>query len=219
VSLRHWLCTAGAIVLVTVGAHGAAARPPAAHPLSGFVKYEHNKWMFHPCDAPAVRKGARRGYSLIDGSSGGQVFAAIRQRWLQSVDPLRGVYLEFDGYLENGRAAATRLHRALGWVDQCASRPNNVPDTATAWAAGNEPSWSFVHDGDTGYVQFAGRPRLELATLQRVERTGVQTFVADALRIEFSDQLCTDTMAEAAFGRSVVALVNGQLLEGCGFLR
>jgi hypothetical protein len=26
-------------------------------------------------------------------------------------------------------------------------------------------------------------------------------------------------MAEAAFGRSVVALVNGQLLEGCGFLR
>lgn len=213
------LGTAAAIVVVSLALSEAVARPPTSAPLSGFVKYEHNKWMFHPCDARAARKGARRGYSLIDGSAGGLVFTAIRQRWLQTVDPLRGVYLEFDGYLEDGRAAANRLHRALGWVDQCANRPNNVPDTATVWAAGNEPGWSFVHDGFTGYLQFAGQPRLELAALQRVESTGVETFVADALRIEFVDELCTDTMAEAAFGRSVVALVSGQLLEGCGFLR
>jgi uncharacterized membrane protein len=202
----------------------AAGEPvPASEPMTGFVKYEHNKWLFHSCaPAPVKQRPGRRarGQPFIDGSRSGMVFTAIQQRWRQSVDPLRGVYVEFDGYVEGGRVTAIDLRRALGWVDRCANRPDNVPAAAVLWAAGNEPGWNFMYDGAQGYFEFAGGGRIEVAALELNQRPGVQAYLGnDGLRIEFSTVVCTDTMAEAAFGRSVVALVKGQVVEGCGFAR
>ncbi|MCU0769484.1 MAG: hypothetical protein MUD07_08970, partial [Burkholderiaceae bacterium] len=93
---------------------------------------------------PDLHRLATDGLIFIDASRGRETFSAVQQRWQQSADPLRGIYLEFAGYVENGRVSALDLQRALGWVESCAQRPTNVAAGTRLWAAGNEPGWNFV---------------------------------------------------------------------------
>jgi len=56
-----------------------------------------------------------------------------------------------------------------------------------------------------------------------LEAGGTVAYAAESgagpVRIEFSRGLCSDTMAEAAFGYRVVAAVKGALYTGCGLVR
>ncbi|HEY6597853.1 MAG TPA: hypothetical protein VIZ30_00980, partial [Pseudomonadales bacterium] len=132
------------LLLNSLASAWAADGPPPSGPMAGFVRYEFNKWLFFPCAADkSDAKAATAGLPVIDATPGGTLFKAIQQRWQQSMDPLRGVYLEFAGYQENQRATATELWRGLGWVESCKQRPTNVKASARLWAAGNEPFWSF----------------------------------------------------------------------------
>jgi uncharacterized membrane protein len=194
--------------------------------MSGFASYEFNKWLYRPCVGRGKKATlAPRGVPFVDATEGGLLFKAIQQRWQQSAEPHRGIYLEFAGYTEDGRVTATRLQRTLGWVGTCAERPQNIPTGARLWAAGNEPSWSFVADGLGATLRLNERTiRLPPTPVQVAD--GSVTYAAEAaesrsgpLRIEFTDGLCSDTMAEAAFGYRVVAAVGRSLLIGCGLVR
>lgn len=191
--------------------------------MAGFAKYEFNKWLLRECPPPGASSVGIEALPFIDATPDGTLFQEIQERWRQSIDPLRGVYMEFSGYTETGRVTVTELHRALGWVGSCAQRPTNVGPKVVLWAAGNEPSWAFAMEGGTGRLQLLGEPPLTFpasvvsrdeATLAIDVRAG-----ADRVRIEFSSKLCSDTMAEAAFGRSVMVAHRGRLLQGCGFAR
>ena len=196
---------------------------PPSLPMSGFVRYEFNKWLFRPCVGDGRTSALQpQGLPIIDATEGGMLFKAIQQRWQPSADSQRGNYLEFAGYIENGRVTATRLQRALGWVGTCAERPTNIPANARLWAAGNEPSWSFVAERQGAVLRLADQV-LQLPPLAPPEDGVNFAFAADtsagAVRVEFTRGLCSDTMSEAAFGYRVVAAARGGLYTGCGLVR
>lgn len=218
--MRRAACVLG---LAVAAVAARAADLPASASTAGFVRYESSKWLFRACSGrgePAILR--EPGMPFIDATPEGVFFAAIRQRWQQSADPVRGVFVEIAGFAEGGRVTVTRLDRALGWVTSCAGRPANIPDGTRAWAAGHEPSWAFVLDS-------------RAATWRTPD--GVKTLPADAwkivgssavydgalqggrVRVEFTEGLCSDTMAEADFGRRVVAAFNGAFYVGCGLVR
>ncbi|MBS1136004.1 MAG: hypothetical protein H6R02_3145 [Burkholderiaceae bacterium] len=200
-----------------------AADAPAGVSMQGFARYESNKWLFRACVGRGkVSALNARGLPFIDATPDRVLTAAIQQRWQQSAEPLRGIYLEITGYVEEGRVTATQLHRALGWVASCAERPSNIPDGARAWAAGNEPSWGFVLDGKSATLRtMDGVLTWPAAVWKPDGSTAVfeASAVAGRIRVELSDGLCSDTMSEAAFGRRVVAAVNGAFYTGCGLIR
>jgi uncharacterized membrane protein len=211
------------VILVAQQAAAQTGDLPPSGPLAGFAKYEFNKWLFRPCPAGGKAARAPEALPFIDATQSGTLFRAIQQRWQQSLDPLRGVYVEFSGYTETGRVTVTELQRALGWVESCAGRPTNIGSAVVLWAAGNEPSWTFSHDGKVGRLQVLGEEPLSVAPAALKRGDGVLAFVAESgsarFRIEFSSELCSDTMSEAAFGRSVVVAARNRLYTGCGFVR
>jgi len=200
-----------------------AADAPSSSSITGFARYESNKWLFRTCVGHGKGSALNaRGHPFIDATPDRVLSAAIQQRWQQSSEPLRGIYLEITGYVEEGRVTATQLHRALGWVASCAERPSNIPDDARAWAAGNEPSWVFMLDGKSASFRTMDNV-LTWPIAAWKARGSTAVFETSAgggrVRVEFSDGLCSDTMSEAAFGRRVVAAVNGAFYAGCGLLR
>jgi uncharacterized membrane protein len=210
------------LAVAALGSATAADIPPSV-PMSGFARYEFNKWLFRPCVGSGKKAAlALQGQPIIDATVGGLLFKAIQQRWQQSADPQRGIYLEFAGYSENGRVTATRLQRSLGWVGTCAERPTNIPTEARLWAAGNEPSWRFVLDGKGASLLWVDG-ELMLPARQLLEAGGTVAYATDSgaglVRVEFSRGLCSDTMAEAAFGYRVVAAAKGHFYTGCGLVR
>lgn len=213
----------GALMLALgLGTVVAADAPPNSS-IAGFARYQSNKWLFRACVGHGkVSALSARGLPFIDATPGRVLSAAIRQRWQQSAEPLRGIYIEVTGYVEEGRLTATQLHRALGWVASCAERPSNIPDSARAWAAGNEPSWGFVLDGRSASLRTMDGLLTWPATALKASGS-TAAFEASAgggrVRVEFSDGLCSDTMSEAAFGRQVVVAVNGAFYIGCGLIR
>lgn len=211
--------------LTLAGAATAAAqqldRPPSGT-MAGFAKYEFNKWLFRECPPAGTSSGTVEALPFIDATPGGMLFQAIQERWRQSLDPLRGVYVEISGYTETGRVTVTELQRALGWVESCAQRPTNVGPAVVLWAAGNEPSWVFVLEGGSARLQLLGEPALRFPAAVARSETALAIDVgppSDRTRIEFGTRLCSDTMSEASFGRSVVVAHRGRLLQGCGFVR
>jgi uncharacterized membrane protein len=214
-----------AILVATQAAAQAGDLPPSG-PMAGFAKYEFNKWLFRVCPPEATEATAKHvaePLPFIDATPSGTLFRAIQQRWQQSLDPLRGVYVEFSGYTETGRVTVTELHRALGWVESCAKRPTNIGTAVVLWAAGHEPSWVFSYDGKTGRLQVLGEEPLDIDPVALQRGDGVIAIAAKGnstrIRIEFSAELCSDTMSEAAFGRSVVVAARNRLYTGCGFVR
>jgi uncharacterized membrane protein len=211
-----------ALAAAAINTATASDIPPSVQ-MSGFARYEFNKWLFRSCVGGGKKAVLTpRGQPIIDATDGGLLFKAIQQRWQQSADPQRGIYLEFAGYTENGRVTATRLQRSLGWVGVCAERPTNIPAGARLWAAGNEPSWNFVYDGQRASLRLAdGVLQRPVRLLQEAGRT--VTYATDSsagsLRVEFTPGLCSDTMSEAAFGYRVVAAAKGGLYTGCGLVR
>ena len=196
---------------------------PPSVPMAGFAKYEFNKWLFRSCIGTGKTSSLQaQGLPFIDATPERVLFAAIQQRWKQSADPLRGIYLEFAGFTENGRVTATDMQRSLGWVESCALRPTNIAHGARLWAAGNEPGWSFVVDGKTAAFR---TPDVTLKFPVAAAKTsdGTVTYVADGasdrIRVELTRGLCSDTMTEAAFGRRAVVAVRGALYTGCGLVR
>lgn len=211
------------LILLAQAAVAQTGDLPPSGPMAGFAKYEFNKWLFRPCPSGGNASQAAEALPFIDATPSGTLFRAIQQRWQQSLDPLRGVYVEFSGYTETGRVTVTELQRALGWVESCAKRPTNIGPTVVLWAAGHEPSWVFSHDGKVVRLQVLGEDPLSFAPTALQEGNGVVALAAQSksarFRIEFSGELCSDTMSEAAFGRSVVVAVRNRLYTGCGFVR
>jgi uncharacterized membrane protein len=212
-----------AVILIAQQAAAQTGDLPPSGPMTGFAKYEFNKWLFRPCPPGGERPRATAALPFIDATPSGTLFRAIQQRWQQSLDPLRGVYVEFSGYTETGRVTVTELHRALGWVESCAKRPTNIGTAVVLWAAGHEPSWVFSYDGKTARLQVLGEEALDIAPIVLQRGDGVLAIAAQSsstrIRIEFSTELCSDTMSEAAFGRSVVVAARNRLYTGCGFVR
>jgi uncharacterized membrane protein len=218
--MKHAACVSA---LAVAAAAVCAADLPASSSMAGFVRYESNKWLFRACSGRGKSATLREpGIPFIDATPRGALFAAIQQRWQQSAEPARGVFVEIAGYAEGGRLTATRLDRALGWVASCADRPANIPEDARAWAAGHEPSWAFVF-GSRGatWRTLDGDNTLPAGAWKAVGSSAVYdgTVPGGRVRVEFTDGLCSDTMAEAEFGRRVVAAFNGALYAGCGLVR
>jgi uncharacterized membrane protein len=210
-------------ILVATQAAAQAGDLPPSGPMAGFAKYEFSKWLFRACPPEATARRVAEALPFIDATRNGALFRAIQQRWQQSLDPLRGVYVEFSGYTETGRVTVTDLHRVLGWVESCAKRPTNIGTTVVLWAAGHEPSWVFSYDGKTGRLQVLGEEPLDIDPVALQKSDGVIAIAGQSnstrIRIEFSTELCSDTMSEAAFGRSVVVALRNRLYTGCGLVR
>lgn len=138
-------------------------------------------------------------------------------------DPRRAVFVEFQGDATRERAVAKRLWRVLGYVAECSKAPTNIVAGANLWAGGNEPSWNLIERHKVATLTRLGNAPLKLLAAPKpttVRRRYEAEIGSARVTVEVTEEICLDTMAEAAYGARITATVQDkkgdtQTLRGC----
>lgn len=211
---------AAALVPVVFGVPvmAAAAGPPAESFVRGLVQSGDASgiWTLRRC-------GDSVDLPIKDKTPGDALTIGVAEVKRVMQDPRRPVLVEFQGTVSSGQAVAKRLWRVLGYVDECAKVPGNVAVDAKLWASGNEPGWRLIVRGKIATLTRLGRERLEFDAAAFASQGPVRRYQAQSgstqLAIEIDEEVCLDTMAEAAYGARVTATVregrSAQSLKGC----
>lgn len=172
-----------------------------------------------------TRCGGRTAAVVVDGTPAQALSQAIGAIRPVMSDQSRPIYVELAGQPAGNRLNVTRLLRLIGHVEDCASAPTDVPAGTRLAAVGIDEPWSLVVTAaGATFRAIAAKPsRFGAAAFARptAEEPGRRTFDAwsqldgGTLRIEFVEELCLDTGAEAAYGARVTGRFGHQALEGC----
>jgi uncharacterized membrane protein len=194
------------------------AEPPGETLVRGFVQTgdASGVWTVRRC-------GDTTDVPVQDKTPGEALTVAVAEIKRTMQDARKPVFVEFQGSVAGAGVLAKRLWRVLGYVADCAEAPDNVAADAKFWASGNEPGWRLVVRGKVAtFTQFGGeRIAFDAATLtpQVPRRTYKAQSGGTQLTIEIDEELCLDTMAEAAYGARVTATVRNKsgsrALKGC----
>jgi uncharacterized membrane protein len=152
----------------------------------------------------------------------GKAIAAVRPVMSEQDRPL---YVELRGTVTGKTVAATRLYRVIGHVADCNGLPSDVPANALLAAAGTQAPWGFVATPAGATFKRLNLPPVRFPAAAFVKPSvvdaGTRTFDAwsqqdgGTLRIQFTEGLCLNLGAEAAYGASVTARLGAQTFEGC----
>ncbi len=152
----------------------------------------------------------------------GKAIAAVRPVMSQQDRP---IYVELRGTVAAKTVTATRLYRVIGHVADCNGLPTDVPAAASLAATGTTAPWSFVATPTGATLKRLNLPpvRFPAAAFAKpsVAEGATRTFDAwsqqdgGTLRIQFTEGLCLNLGAEAAYGASVTARLGAQTFEGC----
>jgi len=195
-----------------------AAEPPAETLVRGFVQTgdASGVWTLRRCgdttDVPVQDKTPSEALT---------VGVAEIKRVMQ--DARKPVFVEFQGSVGGAEVVARRLWRVLEYVADCANAPDNVAADAKFWASGNEPNWRLVVRGKVATFTRFGGERIAFDAAALTQQVPRRIYKAQSsgtqLTIEIDEEICLDTMAEAAFGARVTATVRNKsgsrALKGC----
>jgi uncharacterized membrane protein len=121
----------------------------------------------------------------------------------------RPIYVEFRGTATGNGLKATQFVRANGTLNSCATAGTSLPTGTRLWAGGQEPNWQLVVGPREARLERPGGkpvrfPAAPFAPAGKPEtnRTIDAWSAADGgpVRVELSDQMCTDGSSEAAYG-------------------
>jgi uncharacterized membrane protein len=215
---------------------GAAVAAPSADQ-RGFVSDGIAGGLyFQRCEAggPSARQ-----VLLQDKSPGGVLTAGLAEVRRAMLDADRPVYIEFRGTFTGDQpgqvATASQFYRAIGHVATCSAMPP-TPAGVRLLAEGTQPAWRVLATPAgtrlerVGHapVQFAPVKAPVAAPVSAQAKVGATDGTAKArsyvtaavsggtrMRLDVTEQACTDGAAESAFGARVVAQWGEQRLEGC----
>jgi len=207
-----------ALLLGAVAAHAA----PSSTALRGLViEGPEGVLLFQAC---AGRAASARLLRLEDRTPEAALSVGMQDVRQIMLEPGRPLYVEFVGAVAGRTAIARQFRRALGTVESCATSPQDIAPGTLLWAAGNEPVWMLVADGAGARLQRPGSPpvRFPAAPFRNpVAADGGQVIDAwssldgGTVRVEISEQMCSDGRSESAFGARVSLRYGSQTFEGC----
>jgi len=200
----------------------AVGAAPTSTELRGLVSEgPDGTLLFQAC---AGRAASARLLRLEDRTPETALSAGIQDVRQIMLDPARPLYVEFAGAVAGRTAIARQFRQALGTVESCATAPQDLRSGTLLWAAGNEPVWMLVADGAGARLQRPGQPpvRFPAAPFRHVVATdGRRTVDAwssldgGSVRVEISEQMCSDGRSESAFGARVSLRYGSETFEGC----
>jgi hypothetical protein len=148
--------------------------------------------------------------------------AAVRPVMSQQDRP---IYVELRGSVAGKTVTANRLYRVIGHVADCSSLPTDLPPNVLLAATGTDAPWGFVATPAQATlrrlnlqpVRFAGSAFAKPSLVEGNTRTFDAWSQLDGgtLRIQFTEGLCLNLNAEAAYGASVIARLGAQTFQGC----
>jgi uncharacterized membrane protein len=146
---------------------------------------------------------------------------AVRAIMLESGRP---IYVEFRGTPTGNGLKATQFVRANGTLNSCATVGTSLPTGTRLWAGGQEPNWQLVVGPREARLERPGGkpvrfPAAPFAPAGKPEtnRTIDAWSAADGgtVRVELSDQMCTDGSSETAYGTRATLRYGSATYEGC----
>ena len=178
---------------------------------------------FRPCEAggPSAKQ-----VLLQDKSPGSVLTVGLGEVRRAMLDADRPVYVEFRGDTVGQVATARQFYRAIGHVATCSTMPAPAAGVRLL-AEGTQPAWRLVATRagtrleriGSKPVQFAPVKPVKLATADAATKARSYTTAAVSggtrMRLDVTEQACTDGAAESAFGARVIAHWGEQRLEGC----
>lgn len=177
--------------------------------------------LFQECKG---RTPAARLVNIEDETADSALAAGIDDVRRIMLDSSRPLYVEFDGIAAGALVKARRFQRAVGTVESCADALKDVPRGTRLWAAGSDPAWLLIATADGARFQRPG---------EKPVRFGAAPFAAPAksasariidawsaqdggtLRIEITQQMCSDGRSETAYGAHVMLRYGSSTYEGC----
>lgn len=173
--------------------------------------------LFQPCEGPKL---SARTLSIDDQTPDTALSAGmtdVRQIMLDSGRPL---YVEFVGDAAGRGVKARRFWRAAGTVTACSEVP--TAPGARLRASGEEPGWRLtVTAAEARFERMGARPvRFPAAPFLAAKgdpRVIDAWSAADGgtVRVEVSEQMCSDGRSETASGARVTLRYGSQTFEGC----
>ncbi|MCK6411168.1 MAG: hypothetical protein L6Q55_01935 [Azonexus sp.] len=212
--LRHLallLSTLPLLASATTSVEKPADPPPATPKLAyGLLMKQGDKIVFSPC--------RDRSYALVDDISPDQT--VTRGLNLVGLDQGKKLYVELVGSVEGIALKASGLNMAR--TDGRCQQPGGQDEN---WrAAGHEPGWLLAAGGERVTLKRQGSNDPVWWPYQEFKRNGRSaSFSArsggETLELQFEQQLCRDTTADAVFGWSATLTHNGKTLKGCAWQR
>lgn len=214
-----------------LGSGAALAAPPTDQ--RGFVSDGIAGGLyFQRCEAggPSARQ-----VLLQDKSPGGVLTAGLAEVRRAMLDADRPVYVEFRGtFAGDGPghvATASQFYRAIGHVATCSAMPA-LPAGVRLLAEGTQPAWRLQATPAGTRLERVGHAPVQFAPVSATASAPVKAGAPDVatkarsyvtaavaggtrMRLDVSEQACTDGAAESAFGARVIAQWGEQRLEGC----
>lgn len=206
----------------------SAAGPVGATDLRGFVTEDlvRGVLLFQRCNAAAPSPV----FSTLADKTPDQALTTavseIRQTMRDSSN--RSVYVEFRA--DGGAAAPTSttavsLLRVVGHVESCRMPvAGEVPAAARIFAEGRDPAWRFVQTPAGARFELRGAQPVRFpaaAFASPIVEGNKRTYDAwssqdgGTIRLEITEQLCSDPGAEAAYGARVLVRVGSFSAVGC----
>ena len=194
-----------------------AAVIPDAQMLVGLYREEGGRQLFVPCGSPSET------YEIVEPDA--DLTVRYTDATMQGY-PGQPVVLELVGALRpdaaarpdrNGELVVARVSRMR------AKNPRNTCVPYDFWALGNEPFWSLQVSAAEGVAEFsrlgASTVRLGYAppSLEDDGRVTRYFFPGEQrLKVTFTEEPCTDTMAGNPYGYTAVIEFAGATYRGCG---
>ena len=186
-----------------------------------------------------ARENFTRGKTLVYECSGNEFVARMgeddiaiwledRQLILPQVPSGSGVKYEKEGLVFWSKGEEAMLIIGNQQFPDCKLAPRRVPweDARRRGvdfrAVGNEPGWTIEirHDSHILYVGDYGQTRVLFSKPQLETQGEHTTYLASngtkELRVEITDELCTDTMKGDTFSAKVTISYAGNIFRGCG---
>jgi len=206
---------------VLLGGIVAACSAVSAADLRGFVSDgPAGTLLFQACNG---RTFSPKPYRLEDETPAAALSAGIGVVRRMMLDPGRPLYIEFRGEVAAPVATAQQFQRAIGTVESCGAVRAEAADVRLL-ATGEYPGWRFVATSAGARLERPGAKPVRFPaapfTAPIVEKNS-RIFDAwssqdgGSIRMEFTEQMCSDGHSGTAYGARVVARIGSYDFEGC----
>jgi uncharacterized membrane protein len=209
--LARWVGMAGWLLV-------AAAPMTQAAELRGFASAGPlGVILFQPCEGPKL---SARTLQIDDRTPDTALSAGITDVRQIMLDSGRPLYVEFLGNAAGQVVTAQRFWRAVGTVTACSEVATSP--VARLRASGEEPGWRLTVTATEARFERMGAKPVRFPAAPFLAAKG-NPRVIDAwsavdggtVRVEVSEQMCSDGRSETASGAVVTLRYGSQTYEGC----
>jgi uncharacterized membrane protein len=173
--------------------------------------------LFQPCEGPKL---SSRTFSIDDRTPDTALSAGITDVRQIMLDSGRPLYVEFVGDAAGQTVKARRFWRAAGTVTSCSEVP--TAPGARLRASGEEPGWRLTVTATEARFERMGAKPVRFPAAPFLAAKGNPRVIdawsavdGGSVRVEVSEQMCSDGRSETASGAVVTLRYGSQTFKGC----